>query len=99
MPSRRGVFRRPRSAIENELVAYLDQRWQAHSWLARFLPPLGHHVWSARARSIRKLPLLSHRSAPAGAVVAGFLPPLGLFLSFYIIVMDPMQVVYIMDPT
>ena len=40
-----------RSAIESELVAYLDQRWQAHSWLARFLPPLGHHVWSARARS------------------------------------------------
>ena len=89
VPSRRGVFRRPRSAIENELVAYLDQRWQAHSGLARFLPPLGHHVWSARARSGR-LPLLSHRSAPAGAVVAGFLPPLGLFLSFYIIVMDPM---------
>ena len=26
-------------------------------------------------------------------------PYLGLFLSFYIIVMDPMQVVYIMDPT
>lgn len=87
-----------RSAIENGLVAYLDQRWQAHSGLARFLPPLGHHVWSARARSGR-LPLLSHRSAPAGAVVAGSLPPLGLFLSFYIIVMDPMQVVYVMDPT
>jgi hypothetical protein len=51
VPSRRGVFRRPRSAIESELVAYLDQRWQAHSGLARFLPPLGHHVWSARARS------------------------------------------------
>ena len=30
-----------RSAIESELVAYLDQRWQAHSGLARFLPPLG----------------------------------------------------------
>ena len=40
-----------RSAVENGLVAYLDQRWQAHSGLARFLPPLGHHVWSARARS------------------------------------------------
>ena len=43
-----------------------------------------------RSCAIRELPLLSHRSALAGAVVAGFLPPLGLFLSFYIIVMDPM---------
>ena len=51
VPSRRGVFRRPRSAIESELVAYLDQRCQALSGLARFLPALGHHVRSARARS------------------------------------------------
>ena len=43
-----------------------------------------------RSCAIRELPLLSHRSALAGVVVAGFLPPLGLFLSFYIIVMDPM---------
>ena len=43
-----------------------------------------------RSCAIRELPFLSHRSALAGAVVAGFLPPLGLFLSFYIIVMDPM---------
>ena len=43
-----------------------------------------------RSCAIRRLPLLSHRSAPAGAVVAGFLPPLGLFLSFYIFIMDPM---------
>ena len=47
-------------------------------------------MFGALACATRRLPLLSHRSALAGAVVAGFLPPLGLFLSFYIIVMDPM---------
>ena len=62
------------------LVAYLVTRRQALVLLVGVLP----HRW------VLEGPFLSHRSAPAGTVMAGFLPPLGLFLSFYIIVMDPM---------
>jgi len=54
------------------------------------VPPAVGSSCLERSCAIRRLPLLSHRSAPAGAVVAGFLPPLGLFLSFYIFIMDPM---------
>ena len=62
------------------LVAYLVTRRQALVLFGGGSPaPMGSRG-----------PFLSHRSAPAGAVMAGFLPPLGLFLSFYIIVMDPM---------